>query len=397
VSNISRRAFLGGTVAWGAMLLAGCGQSATPSSQTGTAGAATSAAAGSTGPAAEDWQIRWNSLVDAAKKEGAVTVHFAAGGGPPARATLPPIMKNQFGIDMEVIVQPTAEFVSKLQLEQSAGQHTVDVVVSGANTMYGDMYGAKMFQPLRPQLFRPDVTNPADWTVGKMWFMDPEEQYILRIANAATGWVAINTSIVKEGELTSWKDLLKPQYKGKIATFDPTINGQGGQHAAYLDLKFGTDFVKQLYQGQAPLITRDNSQFGDWLGRGNAGIGVSMDSSTLEKLKKDGLPVTTIQPPFSDGPGYLTGNTGLIGLLNNPPHPAAAQLFCNWLASPAGLSVYDKAINYVAPLKTVKSDWVSDYQTPKPGLDYIDTYDWTYALQTYPQHFNNVRKALGAS
>src|SRR5579862_8611118 len=120
--------------------------------------------------------------------------------------------------------------------------------------MYSDMYGAKMFQPLKPKLLRPDVTNDADWFPGKMWFMDPEEQFILRIANAATGWVAINTTLIKDGELTSWKDLLKPQYKGKIASFDPTINGQGGQHAAYLHLKFGDDYIKNLYQGQAVQI-----------------------------------------------------------------------------------------------------------------------------------------------
>jgi hypothetical protein len=61
------------------------------------------------------------------------------------------------------------------------------------------------------------------------------------------------------------------------------------------------------------------------------------------------------------------------------------------------MSVYDKAINYAAPLKTVKSDWLTDYQTPKPGVDYIDTYDWKYALETYPQHFKAVQKILGAS
>ena len=95
----------------------------------------------------------------------------------------------------------------------------------------------------------------------------------------------------------------------------------------------------------------------------------------------------------------LIGEKGRInlGLLNNPPHPNAAQLFCNWMATPAGMGVYLKAINYASPLKTLKSDWMPDYQTPKPGIDYIDTYDWKYTQETYPAHFEAVRKALGAS
>jgi ABC-type Fe3+ transport system substrate-binding protein len=259
------------------------------------------------------------------------------------------------------------------------------------------MWDGKMFQPLKPKMFHPEATNPADWSMGKMWFMDPEEQYILRIANAAAGWVFINTNLVKPDELTSWRDLLKPQYKGKIATFDPTIDGQGAGHAAYLDIKFGTDFVKQLYQGQAVQVSRDNAQLADWLGRGNASIAIGFTSSGFEKLKSDGLPVAVVQPAFADGPGYLTGSSGLVGLLNDPPHPNAAQLFCNWLATPAGMSVYDKGINQLSPLKTVKNDWIPEYQAPKQGVEYIDTYDWKYARETYPVHFAAVRKALAAN
>jgi len=418
MTSISRRGFLGGSLGWAALVLASCGQSAAPASlaaakpsvtasaaaspQSGASAAAagsatgSAAASGSYAPPA-DWQQKWNALLDAAKKEGTLTVHFAAGGGPPARTALPSVFKQAFGIDLQILVQPTAEFVTRLKLEQSAGQFTVDAVVSGANTMYSDIYGAKMFQPLKPKIIHPDAANPANWTTGKMWFRDPEEQYILQIANAVTGWVVINTTMIKPGELTSWQDLLKPQYKGKIASFDPTINGQGGQQGVYLDLKLGTDYVKKLYQGQNVQLTRDNGQFADWLGRGNYAIAVSMDGSSLEGLKKDGLPVDVVQPPFSDGPGYVTGNTGLVGLLTNPPHPNAAQLFCNWMATADGQNVYDKAIRYVSPLKTVKSDWMPDYDLPKPGVDYLDTYSWEYAQTTYPAHFDAMRKALGAS
>ena len=50
-------------------------------------------------------------------------------------------------------------------------------------------------------------------------------------------------------------------------------------------------------------------------------------------MYKDGLPVTEL-PPFKDAPGYLTGGSGLMAELKQPPHPAAAQLFVNWMAMP---------------------------------------------------------------
>ncbi|HLY67057.1 MAG TPA: hypothetical protein VKU60_16095, partial [Chloroflexota bacterium] len=84
MTSISRRGFLGGSLGWAALVLAGCGQSAAPAAQpSGAAGAAASpqsssaaAAVSATGSAAAsgsyappaDWQQKWNALLDAAKK-----------------------------------------------------------------------------------------------------------------------------------------------------------------------------------------------------------------------------------------------------------------------------------------------------------------------------------------
>ena len=48
-----------------------------------------------------------------------------------------------------------------------------------------------------------------------------------------------NTSIVKPSEIASWKDLLKPQYKGKIAAYDPRRSGPGQTPVGYLAALFG--------------------------------------------------------------------------------------------------------------------------------------------------------------
>src|SRR5207249_2513769 len=114
-------------------------------------------------------------------------------------------------------------------------------------------------------------------------------------SSGLTGFSAINTQMLKTSDFTSWQDFLKPQYKGKIATFDPTINGAGSQHAAYLAYKLGADYVKKLYVDQQPQTTRDQRQLSDWVGRGNYPIGISMSANQIERLKADGLPAVELQ------------------------------------------------------------------------------------------------------
>jgi len=383
-------AFLGMSIA----ALSACGSSSAAPSASAPAASPASASAGASG--AGNAQAKWDALVAAAKKEGKITLAVAPGGGASAREVIPPAFKQAFGIDVEVLVGPSSQLVERLKLEQSSGIHSVDVAIGGADTMYSSFYGDKLIAPVKDQLIRPEVMNPASWTIGHPWFMDPEEQSILRISSGLSGFTAINTNLVKAADLTSSSDFLKPEYKGKIAVFDPTINGSGGQHASYMLIKLGPDFVKKLYVDQQPVKTQDNRQFSDWVGRGNYPIGWGMNPANIEGLKADKLPVREL-PTLKDVQPYLTGGSGLMVELKEPPHPNAAAVFLNWMAMPEGNAVYNKAIQMVSPLTTVKSDWVPDYVQPKAGVDYLDTYGWDYSLKTYPEAFKQLRQLLGAS
>jgi iron(III) transport system substrate-binding protein len=370
------------------LLLAACGGA--PASAPRSGGSQSGGSAAGLGGA----QAAWDALVTAAKKEGKITVSVGAGGGPQFRQTIPPAFKEEFGIDMEVIVGPSTEMVNRLRLEQSSGLHTVDVAIGGSDTMYLNFYGEKLIQPMRPMLIHPDVLNGDNWVDGKPWFMDPDEQYILRLSNGITGQTVVNTTMVTPNDLTTPEDMLKPQYKGKLAGFDPTINGSGAQHAVFLQIKLGTDFIKKLYVDQQMARTTDNRQLGDWIGRGNYAIAVVMNTATLEQAKKDGLPVKEV-PPFKETGQYITAGSGLMAVLKDDPHPNAAALLANWMALPKAQTLYNRAQQYSSVLKTVHSDWVPSYADPKPGVNYFDLYDWNYTLNEYPKAFEIVRKTLG--
>src|SRR5579884_2609146 len=140
-----------------ALLLAACGGTAAPASS--GAGSAKPAQAALSG----DAKTKWDNLVAAAKKEGKVVLSVGPGGGAMARQVLPPAFKEDFGIDLEVLVSPSTQMVTRLKLEQASHQSTMDVAIGGSDTMYLSLYGEKLIAPLKPLLINPEVLNGANW------------------------------------------------------------------------------------------------------------------------------------------------------------------------------------------------------------------------------------------
>src|SRR6266581_3695305 len=120
-----------------AMLLAACGGSAAPAT-----------------PASQSTKVA-SSVSGAAKKEGKVTLSVGPGGGAQARQVLPPAFKEDYGIDLEVIVGPSTQTVERLKLERSSNIHSVDVVIGGSDTMYLSFYGEKLIAPFKSLLIHP--------------------------------------------------------------------------------------------------------------------------------------------------------------------------------------------------------------------------------------------------
>src|SRR5581483_9677436 len=172
----------------------------------------------------------WDALVAAAKKEGKVVVL-----GPPdpqVRQELPAAFKARFGITLEYLAGRSSETAAKLRAERQAGVYTVDVALAGIQTMSTILYREKMLVPLRPLLVLPEVTDPAKWKKGKLWFMDPEERYILRLFNTVGANFYVNTQSAKPSDFRSARDLLDPKWMGKISAHDPTVPGSGSNQAA---------------------------------------------------------------------------------------------------------------------------------------------------------------------
>jgi iron(III) transport system substrate-binding protein len=285
---------------------------------------------------------------------------------------------------MDYLSARSSDTAAKVRAERGAGIYTVDAALAGNQTMFIILLGEKMLAPLKPELILPEVTDGSKWKRGSLWFPDPEQQYVLRLFNTVNEAFWVNTAQVKPGDLRKVADLLDPKWKGKIAFMDPTVSGTGNNQAASLYIRFGEDFVKKLFVDQKLLISRDRRQLTDWLMRGTAAIAFGAEDGELERLRKEGMPLNSVFD-LEDMSGSVSGGDQLA-LFNNAPHPNAARVFVNWMASKEGSELFARALNMVPTRSDIDvSSFMPSEVIPKPGVDYFDPYAWKFTVTTNPE------------
>lgn len=329
-----------------------------------------------------DWEKQWNTLLAAAKQEGKVVVLGSP--DPAMRTMVPAAFQQRFGIEVEYTGASGTQIAARLQGERAAGVYAGDVMFSGADTLYRTIAadgkvtdGAMgMLAPLRPALLLPEVLDASKYRNGKLWFVDPQERYILRISDQVKLAGALNTDAVPLSALKTWDDLLKPEYKGKIAAFDPSVAGSGLAIGSFLYVMQGEEYIKRLYLGQDVFLTRDQRQLSDQVARGSYPIGLGMDAAEVNRLVQEGFKVSEL----TSLPGYLSGGFGLLALLDRAPHPNAAKVFANWLASREGSQLYQNAQKNLSTRNDVDVSSYPPAYVPQSNVKYMDTYEWNYVM-----------------
>lgn len=329
------------------------------------------------------------ALVAAAKAEGSVVIN-----GPPldtARIALTQGFERTYGIPVTYVSASADAMGARVRAERAAGKYLLDAFVAGVDVPVLTFLPNGWLDRIEPALIEPDVVDAHKWIDGHLWYEDPQHT-ILRVARISAPELAINTKLVNPGELASWQDLLNPKWQGKIIAKDPTVDGAGAILVSYFYNDLGPEFVRKLYIDQKPMISRDPRQSVQWLAEGNGAILVGPDLPTISQFQKLGYPVTAL---FPQGPQLISGGYGLVGLMNHAPHPNAAKLYANWIASKPGQDAFSNALIEPSLRTDVTYQDVPPTLFPIKNRPYVDFYDYKFVTEKWNSTLQQARALLG--
>ena len=350
-----------------------------------------SAAAKSPGTAAQaGWEKKWQDTLEAAKQEGEVMIYMNV--PTDARAVLSDAFFKKFGLKLNATTASGADLQGKLISEYRAGINQVDVFMpGGTSTINAKKQG--ILTLIEPLLILPEVRDPKAWLYGKLPFFDRDGMVLAYLALRNPN-IFYNADLVKEGEITSYSDLLKPNWKGKIVMYDPTIPGAALSGSYFLSLDWGGnekvyEYILSLIKQQDAVMTRDMRQQVEWVARGKSLVALWPQLPATSQFLKAGAPLAAASLKEK---GRVGSSNGALGMPVKPPHPNAAIVFLNWFLSREGQAVAVKAIGAGSARTDVAPEGVHSVYIPKPDEKYHLEIEET--IQSRPQFQGGLKKVL---
>jgi iron(III) transport system substrate-binding protein len=156
--------------------------------------------------------------------------------------------------------------------------------------------------------------------------------------------MAYNTKLVPEAEAPkTWKDLLDPKWKGKLAVGHPGYSGAIGVMGVVLSKMYGWDYFTALEKNK-PQIGRSADDPVTLLNAGERGVGMGVSLAAPLLSQARGNPLKIVYP--TDGTLAVYSPSAIP---KNAPHPNAAKLFMEFAAGPGYAEVTSKY--YIMPLR----------------------------------------------
>jgi iron(III) transport system substrate-binding protein len=292
-----------------------------------------------------NWQSEWEKTVQAAKKEGKLSLYLFQGEG--VLGAVAQLFQKKYP-EINVVVTPGRgnTLAPRIMAERRAGKYLVDAYISGVTTAYEVFYRAKILDSVRAALILPEVIDESKWWLGQHQYVDPENRYILVYVGNVGEYVSYHTRSVEAREIRSYWDFLNPKWKGKVLSRDPKISGSQriGLRMFYHTPELGPEFIRRLYGEMDITITQEIRQATDWLAAGK--FAICFFCSEILMAKGQGVPVDEFRTTqWKEVRAISAGNMGSVVLPSQPPNPNAARLFVNWLLSREGQMAFQRTAN----------------------------------------------------
>lgn len=221
--------------------------------------------------------------------------------------------EERTGIYVDIVTGGTTELLDKIVKESSS---PVADVIFGGGVESLEAY-RDSFQPYRTSEFyslRRDFISSDDiWTPF----------------SALPTVLVYNNKLVQEGELASWRDLLKPQFNGRIAYSSPDVSGSS--YTALVTLSSAMSGVRDanvlnFAEALSGRVLSSSSDVLTNVADGTDLVGITLEETALKRIA-DGADLTIVYP--SDGTSIVPDGTAVI---KGAKHLDNAKLFIDFVS-----------------------------------------------------------------
>ena len=296
----------------------------------------------------------WEKIVEAAQKEGKVTVSIPATAE--MRKQVEESFKKKFGIGVEVFTARGSTAVRRMADEFKAGVRYFDLHIGGSNSAVSGLLDEGVLDPIEPWMALPEVKEPKYWWGGHLW-VDNAKRYIYPFQAYITESLWRNTDLVKPNEIRSLDDFLNPKWKGKIGFLDPRSPGAGDSNWSFLWSAKGEEYLKKLV-AQDLFLGRDQRVLAESLAKGRVALMIGLTYYSYAPFIKAGLPIKSL-PMMKEGT-FGTAGSGNLAIIKKPAHPNATKVFVNWLLSREGQDVVPRALGQATRRLDVDTKWLKE-------------------------------------
>ncbi len=312
-------------------------------------------------------QDKWDRVVAEARKEGKLTLYVSANWGTNLRVALTDVLRDRYGINAEFMPFGGSDIVARPKEEQRAGLFIADVFGAGTDPFLLSMKPAGMLGPLEPLLILPEVLDSRQWDGGQVFTLDKDHMMVamLRVINRS---IVYNKDMLKENDMDSYRDLLKPQFKGKLTITDPSQAGPGGwiiNH--FVDIygeTEGLNLLRDLLTRQETVVQRDARIHMETVARGKYAVAIGGGTQYIADFLALGAPIAIKVPKEGDGGGT---SFGAVAVPLKSPHPNATTVFVNFLLTKDGQSLFAKYTGNPSRRLDASTEGVNAILMPLPG------------------------------
>jgi len=260
-------------------------------------------------------------IADSAKKEGEVIWYGSLTGGTIVARIIKTFEDKYPPIKVKYLRMGGAGLIERIRSEARAGKFLWDIATSEYVQFFQlpkHVTLAKYFTP-EFQRFAPAHRDP-----NGIWVS----------VYGAIATIAWNTRMVKPADAPrDWKNLLEPKWKGKQIGLPAEAFQWYGGMVAYLGDKAGREYMQALAQ-QDPQIQQGYTNTSNLLVAGEFPVAV-IRAHRIELARAKGAPVD-----WSAEANPIVYSIHPVGISEKAPHPNAARLFYDFLASVEGQGLF---------------------------------------------------------